>query len=312
MLKRSALRRLIVAALALFVLLIIYLFPTETNNIEKEITYYDVEKSNIYLLDRYNYVARTEIVIQESDVIKKTKEILEALIVNSKYKDYLLNGFYQIIPEKTKILDISYDNNLLKVSFSKELLNIEKNLEEKMIEAIVFSLTEIKGVEKIMIFVEEEQLQKLPKTNKILPQVLTREFGINKEYNINSLKDVVSTTTYYVSKYDGNIYYVPVTNYINSDLNKVEIIVDNLQTSPTKQTNLMSFLSSNASLLDYEIQENIAKLTWNNYIFNDITNKNILEEVKYSIYLSLQDTLNIEEVVFINNDKEILNLKNND
>ena len=312
MLKRSALRRLIVAALALFVLLIIYLFPTEINNIEKEITYYDVEKSNIYLLDRYNYVARTEIVIQESDVIKKTKEILEALIVNSKYKDYLLNGFYQIIPEKTKILDISYDNNLLKVSFSKELLNIEKNLEEKMIEAIVFSLTEIKGVEKIMIFVEEEQLQKLPKTNKILPQVLTREFGINKEYNINSLKDVVSTTTYYVSKYDGNIYYVPVTNYINSDLNKVEIIVDNLQTSPTKQTNLMSFLSSNASLLDYEIQENIAKLTWNNYIFNDITNKNILEEVKYSIYLSLQDTLNIEEVVFINNDKEILNLKNND
>lgn len=312
MLKRSALRRLIVAALALFVLLIIYLFPTETNNIEKEITYYDVEKSNIYLLDRYNYVARTEIVIQESDVIKKAKEILEALRVNSKYKDYLLNGFYQIIPEKTKILDISYDNNLLKVSFSKELLNIEKNLEEKMIEAIVFSLTEIKGVEKIMIFVEEEQLQKLPKTNKILPQVLTREFGINKEYNINSLKDVVSTTTYYVSKYDNNIYYVPITNYINSDLNKVEIIVDNLQTSPTRQTNLMSFLSSNASLLDYEIQENIAKLTWNNYIFNDITNKNILEEVKYSIYLSLQDTLNIEEVVFINNDKEILNFKNND
>ena len=312
MLKRSALRRLIVAALALFVLLIIYLFPTETNNIEKEITYYDVEKSNIYLLDRYNYVARTEIVIQESDVIKKAKEILEALRVNSKYKDYLLNGFYQIIPEKTKILDISYDNNLLKVSFSKELLNIEKNLEEKMIEAIVFSLTEIKGVEKIMIFVEEEQLQKLPKTNKILPQVLTREFGINKEYNINSLKDVVSTTTYYVSKYDNNIYYVPITNYINSDLNKVKIIVDNLQTSPTRQTNLMSFLSSNASLLDYEIQENIAKLTWNNYIFNDITNKNILEEVKYSIYLSLQDTLNIEEVVFINNDKEILNFKNND
>lgn len=312
MLKRSALRRLIVAALALFVLLIIYLFPTETNNIEKEITYYDVEKSNIYLLDRYNYVARTEIVIQESDVIKKAKEILEALRVNSKYKDYLLNGFYQIIPEKTKILDISYDNNLLKVSFSKELLNIEKNLEEKMIEAIVFSLTEIKGVEKIMIFVEEEQLQKLPKTNKTLPQVLTREFGINKEYNINSLKDVVSTTTYYVSKYDNNIYYVPITNYINSDLNKVKIIVDNLQTSPTRQTNLMSFLSSNASLLDYEIQENIAKLTWNNYIFNDITNKNILEEVKYSIYLSLQDTLNIEEVVFINNDKEILNFKNND
>ena len=312
MLKRSALRRLIVAALALFVLLIIYLFPTETNNIEKEITYYDVEKSNIYLLDRYNYVARTEIVIQESDVIKKAKEILEALRVNSKYKDYLLNGFYQIIPEKTKILDISYDNNLLKVSFSKELLNIEKNLEEKMIEAIVFSLTEIKGVEKIMIFVEEEQLQKLPKTNKTIPQVLTREFGINKEYNINSLKDVVSTTTYYVSKYDNNIYYVPITNYINSDLNKVKIIVDNLQTSPTRQTNLMSFLSSNASLLDYEIQENIAKLTWNNYIFNDITNKNILEEVKYSIYLSLQDTLNIEEVVFINNDQEILNFNNND
>ena len=70
----------------------------------------------------------------------------------------------------------------------------------------------------------------------------------------------------------------------------------------------MSFLESNATLLDYEILENQIKLTWNNYIFSDLTNNTILEEVKYAIALSLKDTLNVQEVIFINNGQEVLKI----
>ena len=44
-------------------------------------------------------------------------------------------------------------------------------------------------------------------------------------------------------------------------------------------------------------------------IFDDFDEKNILEEVKYSISLSLQDTLNIEEVIFKVDDEIIETFK---
>ena len=51
----------------------------------------------------------------------------------------------------------------------------------------------------------------------------------------------------------------------------------------------MSYLASNAELLDYEINENTVSLTFNNYIFEEFSNKDILEEVKYTIGLSIKD-----------------------
>ena len=65
MLKRSATRKLIIAGLSLFVLLIIYLFPDKNTTIEEEIEYQEPLKTSVYLVDKNNYLARTNIVINE-------------------------------------------------------------------------------------------------------------------------------------------------------------------------------------------------------------------------------------------------------
>lgn len=41
-------------------------------------------------------------------------------------------------------------------------------------------------------------------------------------------------------------------------------------------------------------------------IFSDITNNDILEEVVYTICLSINDSIDIDSVVFLANDREIL------
>ena len=98
--------------------------------------------------------------------------------------------------------------------------------------------------------------------------------------------------------------------YVSNNPNeKVNIIIEKLKSSPIYESNLISFLHANAELTNYEILEEEIKLSFNNYIFEDIQNATILEEVKYMIYLSLRDTYNIKQVEFIvNNEDKNVNL----
>ena len=174
-----------------------------------------------------------------------------------------------------------------------------------MIEAITYTLTSIDGIDKITIQVEGKNLEELPNSKKNLPTVLDKNYGINKEYDLTSTMNIDSYTLYYVSNYNDNIYYVPVTKYINNNnQDKVKVIIDELSTSPIYQTNLMSYLNSNTSLIDYDYNEGVMKLNFNNAILNDNSNK-ILEEVIYSISLSLDSIYNVREVDFIVDNKEI-------
>ena len=121
--------------------------------------------------------------------------------------------------------------------------------------------------------------------------------GINKVYELDSMKDVTKITTYYVSKIDGFSYFTPLTTVTNTQNEKVEIIIEKLKTSPTYETNLISYLASSAELLNYEILENSINLSFNNQVLNLEENK-IIEEVKYAIALSIRDTYDINETIF--------------
>jgi len=280
---------------------LLYFFPEKTRDnfeIDQSLSYVDIETNPIYLIDNNNYVARTNMLKTENDPLKIAEEILSSLIIDSEKKDYIPEGFKAIIPKNTKILDISLENNLLKINFSKEILNIDSNDEEKMLESIIYSLTEIENIKNIMIFVDGEKLTNLPNSKKILPNTLDRSYGINKIYDLTSFKNITSVTTYYLSKYNDTYYYVPVTKLSNNKKEKIEIIIEQLKTAPINQTNLISFLATNAELTEYEILKDTISLSFNNYVFDNFDEKSILEEVKYSIGLSIQDTYNVSKINF--------------
>ena len=67
----------------------------------------------------------------------------------------------------------------------------------------------------------------------------------------------------------------------------------------------MSFLNYNTKLLNYELKEDVLTLDFNNFLFDDEAGKNILEEVIYSISLSIRDNYDVNEVVFTVDGKEI-------
>lgn len=307
MIKRFLSKKIIMSSAVLFALFLLCLIPNKELKVEEKVKYIENDnlKTVIFLLDDHNYLARTTVAISSKEIEKKAKELLQVLIKDGNGESKIPSGFQSILPNDTEILSVELVDDIIKVNFSKNLLEIKEELEEKMIEAIVYTLTSIDGVNKVIIYVEGDILSQLPKTKIHLPGTLDRSYGINKEYDMESFKNVNSVTVYYVSKYNDNTYYVPVTKYLNDDREKIKIIIDELASAPLYNTNLMSYLNGNISLLATEQELDSLSLVFNNYLFNDANSKNILEEVIYSISLSVGDNYDVQEVIFEVNDEEI-------
>lgn len=312
MLKKMSIRKIMVSTLTLFILLIIYLMPDSIDEKEISLTNDNIEYiysntlETIYLLDSNDYVARTKIDSCKCEGVDKAKDLINGLIIDGTKSNIIPNGFKSIIPTGTSVKDISLDNGILTIDFSKDLLEITKEYEEKMIEAIVYTLTSIDGIDKVIIKVEGEVLDKLPISGKTLPTYLDKDYGINKIYDLTSMKDINSYTLYYVNTYNDNSYYVPVTKYINNDSqDKIKVIIEELYSAPIYETTLMSFLNSNTKLLDYKLEDGKLTLNFSEDILSDVTTNNILEEVIYTISLTMNDNYGVEEVIFLVEDEEI-------
>ena len=317
MLKRMSIKKIIVSTTAIILLLVIYLIPSNRKDIDLknntlEYSYNNIV-STIYLIDSNNYVARTTIPTCKCEGVDLAKDLVYGLVIGGPKNNIIPNGFRSIIPPDVSIKNIELKDKVLTIDFTKELLEVTKNNEEKMLEAIIYTLTSIDGIDKVIIKVEGENLTKLPNSKLNVPTVLDKSYGINKSYDLSNLNDIFSYTTYYTSTYNNNKYYVPVTKYINSkESDAVKVIIKELGSSPIYQTNLMSYLNANATLNSYELLDNNLKLNFNELLLNDLNSKSILEEVIYTISLSMDNIYNnLESVSFLVNNEEIytINIK---
>lgn len=308
MLKKMGLRKILLTTSALFVIGLLYIFPTKNVKVNRSINYVNEENLLcIYLLDKNSYVSEVDVVVNESELEKKLIEKLTIMTVDSDMSNKIPKEFKSIIPSNTKVNSLKIENDTVTVDFSKDLLGISSILEEKMIEAIVFTLTSEEGIDKVIIKVDGSVLERLPNSNKLLPEILDRSFGINKDYDINNIYGLTKTTIYYIENSNDVEYYVPVTKINNSNDEKVNIIVNELKSSILYQSNLSSYLNSKVELQKYEKEKEVMNLTFNDKIFDNIYDNNILEEVVYTIGRSVIDSYeDVSEVVFNVNDKEIL------
>ena len=273
MLKKKAFNRIFLTTIVFFVVFSLYsLKETEDHYNETKSEQKEENLANIYTLNDDNYISKTAVYVSKNLSLEdKIKEKLEIMIAENNKNALLPSYFNPILPENTKVEDVIVEESLVKVYFSKELMNITEEQSEQMIEAITYTITDenILGIE---IYVEGNMLKYVPHTNKKLPAVLTEDFGINKTYEISKTDNIVKIVmTYYGS--DNNDYYeIPVTKYVNDDREKLEIIIEELENLCT--VNNLKTLVENLEVLEYNIED--TKITLN--INKDLTNaeENIL------------------------------------
>ena len=307
MLKKRALRKIFITTLTAFILLVLYSIPNINKDEEVLKTNLEVEyitgigTNNIYLLDKNNYLVKTKILLDTSNKKEQIKLLLKNLTKNSNSK--FPEGLTAPIPENTKVLSINYDEEYVSIDFNSKLLKLDNILKERMIESIVYSIMDLGNIKGVIISVNDEVIEGYEK-------VLDKSIGINKKYDIKSRENINKVVVSYLEDINDNKYYVPVTKYLNDSRDKVKIIVDELTSSYIYEPNLMSFLNSNAELIDYKEQENIMTLNFNNAIFD--SNSKVEEEVKYTLAYSVFDNYDVNQVLIQVDGKNIETIGTND
>ena len=311
MLRKKALRKIFITTMSLFIIMTIYLIPLTEKTLETNLEFEyitDLANSSIYLLDENNYLVKTKVLLDEETVEDNIKNIISNLTVssNSKFPDKL----NAIIPKNTKLNNITIEDDIVTLDFSKELLNIDEELSNKLIESIVYSITELDSITKVNIMVESTPLETYPNSNKKIVMPLTRDIGINNEYTYNTLDNITKVVIYYGEDINNDIYYVPVTKYLNNNDNKdkIDIIVEELTTSYIYEDNLRSILNENVELIDKEIiDEDLLILNFNGALFDN--NNTIKEEVLYTLSYSVFSNYDVNTISFKVDSKDIETVK---
>lgn len=294
MLKKKAFNRIFITTIVFFIVFTLYNLKIVASDAISQETI-ESKKETIYTLNSKNYISKTEVYVGKVLTLKdKIKEKLEIMIAENDKNALLPSYFKPILPENTKVLKVEVEDSLVKVYFSKELNNISEEQSEKMIEAIVYTITDenILGIE---IYVEGELLKYVPHTKKELPTILTKEFGINKTYALINTNDIVKIVMTYFIDCNNEYVEVPVTKYLNDNREKLEIIFDNLTFDPSN-SDLIS-LVDNVKLVDYKIKNDTITI----YIDRDIS-----FEEENLIVSSIVNNYDAKKVIILANNQKKL------
>lgn len=301
MLRTKAIRKIFLTTLTVFILLTVFTITNYNNDNDNVLrTNLEIEdiaglKTNvIYLLNDEGLLVQDRVLLDGSSVEEKIEKLLINLIEGSTCS--FADGLSKVIPKGTIIKDVMVGNKYVTIDFSKELLNVSEDKEKSMITAIVYSVMDLDDFLGVSILVEGDNLEEYPNSKEKINKILDKRIGINKNYDITSLNNINRVVIYYLENINDDLYYVPVTKYVNDDREKINIIIEELASSYIYESNLMSFLNSNVSLIEYEEKENIMSLNFNDYLFDG--NDKVLEEVLYSIAYSVFDNYDVSMVSF--------------
>lgn len=306
MLRTKALRKIFTTTLSLFILLFV-LTITSNNNTENLLkTNLQIGDNgkyvhSIYLLNDSGLLVKSKILLDEENEKSKIASLVTNLVVGNS--NIMVDGLRGVIPKGTTIKEVIVGKNIVTIDFSKEILNVSSNDEKKMVAAIVYSIMELGNYKGVSLLVEGENFDKYPNSLEKIPTVLNKSLGINESYNITSRDDINKVVIYYLENIDNNLYYVPVTKYLNDNRDKIKIIVEELSSNYIYESNLMSFLNSNTKLLEYRKDDDVMYLNFNDYLFDG--NDKVLEEVIYSLAYSVFDNYDVNMVMFEVNNEEI-------
>ena len=281
MLKRKALRKIFITTLSMFIILTLYTIPNtnkydnvlRTNLEIEDIT--NLSTDSVYLLNKDNYLVKTDVFIDSKDLDDKIRKIINYLTIDNNKVPIGLSGY---ISKDNKLLDFNIEANSLVLNFSKEFIN-----EEITVSGIVYTMLELDEIEEVSFLVNDKPYKDYNNLNK--------NIGINKDILYTNRNNIEKVVVYYLDKTDN--YYVPVTKYLNNTNEKIEVIVEELKNT---KKDLISYINYNAKLLDYMEEANLLVLNFSKEIKD--SNKDSLDKTLNTISYSVFDNYDVNMVMF--------------
>ncbi|KIL36784.1 hypothetical protein SD71_05965 [Cohnella kolymensis] len=224
----------------------------------------------VYLLDRNGYVAPMTLVNKpDAKSQRSAAEVAVAwMTADQQLADQLPPGFSPILPEGTKINSVKQDTDdkSITIDFAAPFPTMNPAHERKMLEALVWTMTEFPGIEKLKLTVAGKTLEKLPASGMPVGAVLTRSMGINLEHAKGvQVNRTMGVTLYFSARSaSGDGYFVPVTRLIDRSPDRARAALEQLIQGPLDTTNLQPVLTSDKVSVEQLSQlENTVKVSLN-------------------------------------------------
>ncbi len=196
-------------------------------------------------------------------------------------------GFTYTLNKNVKVNAIEIENNIASIDFSSDFSEYPASKERKILESLVWTLSQFDTVDGLIIKVDGLVLEKMPQNNTPLPSLLTKSIGINHYLGEANPYETVSVTVFYQTEINNLTYLVPVTRRIKDKENPVSNLLEAMFLeidfyTGLKEVSTLNYLEVNS----FDVTENILEL--------DLSDKSLLEElcVKEEIYELLMLTFN--------------------
>lgn len=196
-------------------------------------------------------------------------------------------GFTYTLNKNVKVNAIDIDNNIASIDFSSDFSEYPASKERKILESLVWTLSQFDTIDGLIIKVDGLVLEKMPQNNTPLSSLLTKSIGINHYLGDVNPYETVSVTVFYQTKINDLVYLVPVTRRIKSGDSEVSNLLEAMYLdidfyTGLKEVSTLDYLQIN----DYDLIENVLKL--------DLSSNSLLEElcVRGEVYEILMLTFN--------------------
>ncbi|RLQ98017.1 GerMN domain-containing protein [Falsibacillus albus] len=256
-------------------------------------------QTELYLINKDGYVVAQTFALPNTQSI--AKEALEYLVDGGPVTEMLPNGFRAVLPADTEVLGVDIkDDGKAVVDFSKEFTKYQAADEQKILQAITWTMTQFDTVKKVELRVNGTPLKEMPvKGTPISADGLSRADGINMD--TSGVADITNThpiTVYYLSQNGKGYNYVPVTKRVdNSERDDVAAVVKELVDGPGYNSNLVTDFLPDVKLVDApEFDAGKVTLNFNESVLGSFKEKKISQYLMNSLVLSLTEQPEIKSV----------------
>lgn len=219
----------------------------------------DKEGLTVYLQDRNGYIAPMTLRADAKEKTARTPEetAIAWMTQNAQSADQLPPGFKPLLPQTTKINSIQSKDGTVSIDFASPFPSVPANQERKMIEALVWTMTELPGVKDVKISVDGHALRELPASGLPLPETLTRDMGINLEQASGiELSRSMAVTLYFSARSEqGEGYFVPVTRLVNRQENRNQAALQELIKGPLDEKKLQPVVADGVTVEDVKTKD---------------------------------------------------------
>ncbi|MFC4022616.1 GerMN domain-containing protein [Oceanobacillus longus] len=266
----------------------------------------------LFLIDSNGMVASQTLELPTPDSNEVATQVMEYLVKGGPVTPILPNGFQAVLPEGTEILGLNLqEDGTMIVDVSEDFKNYEATEELKILEAMTHTLTQFENVNKIKLRINGHQLNEMPVNGAPITDGYSRVNGINiVDTDTLDFMDSKPVTMYYPAEHDENRYYVPVTQYIESDGNsEFSSIIKALIEGPGFNTNVVHVFNPETILAaEPKLNDGVLDIVFNEGILQDSDQSIISDEVMETIVRTLTEQRNVEAVnVKVENVDQLVN-----